>query len=374
MKKSISIFITFLIVSSFGIGLITGVYKTFPYEYFDDAKKIILSEPDIEIDSMNAHVYDVNVSSLIKIENKSDIIQKRNSIIQYVWNSEHLPKIFPEIDKDITDFRYNDFNNLKRIDRVTVNMDYDINSIAYHFIPENSIDKLIIYHQGHGGDFYNGKNTIEFFLENGYSVLAFSMPLMGMNNQPLVEIPNLGTIILKSHNHLKFLEIFNEKPIKFFIEPITASINYVDEYYDYKSIHMIGLSGGGWTTVVYSAIDPRIIHSYSVAGSYPLFMQSSFKQLSDYEVVIPEFYQIANYLELYVMASYGEDRKLVQIFNEFDKCCWSGDSFKIYENKVKNVTYNIGNSEFDIWLDSTHKDHKISEQSLHLILNSLENN
>lgn len=137
---------------------------------------------------------------------------------------------------------------------------------------------------------------------------------------------------------------------------------------------MVGISGGGWTTVVYSAIDPRISTSYSVAGSYPLFMQSSFKTLSDYEVVIPEFYQIANYLELYIMASYGEDRKFIQIFNEFDRCCWSGDGFKIYEDNVKNITTKLGNAEFDIWLDSTHKDHKISEHSLKLILDSLENN
>ncbi len=373
MKKSISILITLLIVSSFGIGLITGVYKTFPYEYFDGAKKIILSEPDIEIDTMNAHVYDVNVSSLISIKDKDDIIQKRNSFIRYIWNSENLPQTFPKITENISDSRY-EFKNLKQIDKIIVNMDYEINSIVYHFIPETSIDKLIIYHQGHGGDFIKGKNTIQFFLENGYSVLAFSMPLLGMNNQPLVEIPELGTIILKSHNHLKFLEVFNEKPIRFFMEPINVSLNYIDESHNYKSIHMVGISGGGWTTVVYSAIDPRISTSYSVAGSYPLFMQSSFKTLSDYEVVIPEFYQIANYLELYIMASYGEDRKFIQIFNEFDRCCWSGDGFKIYEDNVKNITTKLGNAEFDIWLDSTHKDHKISEHSLKLILDSLENN
>ena len=373
MKKIVIISIFAFIIFSFSLGLVTGVYKIFPYTYLDNAKKIILLESDIEVDTLSSHVYEVNVSSLIKIKDENDILQKRNSLINYMWNTNHLPKNLPEISKNISDVRYSELKNLQRIDKITVNMDYGINSIAYHFIPNQSNGELIIYHQGHDGDFFKGKKTIQFFLENRYAVIAFSMPLLGMNNQPVVEIPNLGSMALKSHDHLKFLEVLGEKPIRFFMEPISISLNYIEESYNYNSIHMIGISGGGWTTVLYPAIDTRINHSYSIAGSYPLFMQSGFKVLSDYEVVDPKFYQLANYLELYIMASSGDDRKFVQIFNEFDSCCWAGDNFKIYENQVKNVTENLQKTEFDIWLDNTHNDHKISDYVLKLILDSLEN-
>ena len=36
---------------------------------------------------------------------------------------------------------------------------------------------------------------------------------------------------------------------------------------------MIGLSGGGWTTTVYAAIDPRIVKSIPVAGTLPLYLR-----------------------------------------------------------------------------------------------------
>ena len=62
----------------------------------------------------------------------------------------------PEVESDISDSRYNDFQNLKRIDRLTVEMEYGINSVSYLFIPEQSSEKLILYHQGHGGDFLLG--------------------------------------------------------------------------------------------------------------------------------------------------------------------------------------------------------------------------
>ena len=353
-------------------GLVTGTYKTFPYSSLDYLKKIALSEPEIKIETMSSHVYDVDIDSLIQIKNEGDIIENRKKVINYIWNENTLPNKLPVIESNISDSNYQSIDNLERIDKITIEMDHEINSIAYQFIPEKKINKLIIYHQGHGGDFLRGIHTIQFFVENGYSVLAFSMPLLGMNNQPIVEIDQLGPMILKSHNHLQFVETDNLKPIKFFVEPITLSLNYIEKNYNFDQIHMLGISGGGWTTVVSSAIDTRINHSYSVAGSYPLFMQSSFKVLSDYEAVIPEFYKIANYLEFYIMASNGEGRKFIQIFNEFDRCCWSGDNFIIYEDKVKHITENIPNSEFDIWLDSTHKDHKISDHSLKLILNSLE--
>lgn len=373
MKKFVIISIFVLIIFSFSLGLVTGVYKTFPYTYLDNTKKIILSEPDIEVDTPSSYVYEMDVSSLVKIKNENDILQKRDSLINFMWNTDHLPKDLPEISKNIYDVRYTDLKNLQQIDKITVNMDYGINSIAYHFIPEKKSNSLIIYHQGHSGDFFNGKKTIQFFLEHGYSVVAFSMPLLGMNNQPFVEIPPFGTLSLQSHDQLRFLEIYDEKPIRFFLEPISISLNYFEKSFNYKSIIFVGLSGGGWTGVVTPAIDTRINQSYSIAGSYPIFLQSSINSLGDYESTLPEFYEISNYLELYIMASFGNDRKFIQIFNEFDSCCYSGNYYKIYEDDVKKIIQELDNGKFDIWLDSSHKGHKISQNILEKILKSIEN-
>ena len=37
---------------------------------------------------------------------------------------------------------------------------------------------------------------------------------------------------------------------------------------------MAGLSGGGWTTTLYAAIDPSIRYSFPVAGTIPLYLRT----------------------------------------------------------------------------------------------------
>ena len=70
------------------------------------------------------------------------------------------------------------------------------------FKPLVSNNELILYHQGHRGDFFEGKNTIQFFLDNNYSVLAFSMPLLGMNNNPMIDLDRFGKIKFRTVTHI----------------------------------------------------------------------------------------------------------------------------------------------------------------------------
>lgn len=136
---------------------------------------------------------------------------------------------------------------------------------------------------------------------------------------------------------------------------------------------MIGISGGGWTTVLYSAIDSRISNSYPVAGSVPMYLRfNNPKNMGDYEQTLPELYNMTGYLDLYVMASYGNDRGQLQIFNKYDPCCFSGLGFKSYESEVKNTLSKLGVGKFDIFLDETNKNHSISDESLEIILKDME--
>ena len=253
-------------------------------------------------------------------------------------------------------------------------MEYGINSIAYLFLPENSNGKIIIYHQGHDGDFIIGKENINFFLNKNYAVLAFSMPLLGMNDQPIIDLERFGKIKFTSHNQFEFLESSEFSPVKFFVEPIGVSLNYLDENFNFDSYYMVGISGGGWTTVLFSAIDDRITQSYSVAGSVPMFMRSDSKNIGDYEQRVPELYRIANYLELYILSSFGDERIHVQIFNKYDPCCFSGEMYTTYYDEIKNRMNQLGKGEFEIFLDDTHYEHKISQHALEIIKNSIEKN
>ena len=369
MKKPLLslLIISFAIIFFFGVYV--GLYKIFPYEVLDSSKDVLFEQKTIE---NNQFVNQVNVDSLIKIDSKSDIDQKRDFLTEFFWDVGSFQRIkdkspSPEVETDISDSNYKDFQNLKRIDRLTVEMEYGINSISYLFIPEQSNEKLILYHQGHSGDFLLGKDTIQFFLDRNFTVVAFSMPLLGMNSQPVVEIDGLGEMKLISHNQLRLLEANNFNPMKLFLDPIQINLNFLDNEYNFKQYSMIGLSGGGWTTVVYSAIDERISNSFSVGGSTPFYLRIDSRDMGDYEQTNIELYQDVNYLELYVLGAYGDGRKHVQIYNKNDSCCFSGNGYETYEFVIKDKMLQLGKGNFQILIDDTHNEHKISDHTLNLV-------
>ena len=167
MKKNILLLIL-LLISVFIYGVLVGVYQIFPYDALDSIKAITLNEK-IKSDQQNT-VYENNVNELIHIKNSNDIFKIKNNLINFIWKNNEFPdsKLPTSVNVDISNSLYDDFSNLERIDQLNIEMEYGVNSISYLFIPESSNNKLIIYHQGHGGDFYNGKDTIQFFLEKNY--------------------------------------------------------------------------------------------------------------------------------------------------------------------------------------------------------------
>jgi len=318
----------------------------------------------------------IDVLSLIEIETSKNIKSKRVMLENYIWVNDVIPitKLPTKIKQSYVDTKFDTFQNVERIDRISIDMEHGVNSIAYMFFPKQSNNELLIYHQGHRGDILFGKSTIEFFLNEGYTILTFSMPLLGDNSKPTVYIDELNeNIVLDNHDKLEFLESDKFSPIQFFVEPIYVSLNYIDSEFDFDSYNFVGLSGGGWVAIVYSGFDDRISKTVSVAGSLPFYLRTSSENLGDYEQKIPELYEIANYLELYIMTSYGYERGLLQIFNEFDPCCFSGTTYVSYENVIKSKIPELGLGTFEIILDKNNKEHSISHFSLKKSLSFLEN-
>jgi len=353
----------------FIFGLTVGVYKIFPYEILDSSLDTIKEEAPTE---NNQFITQSDLNTLVRIDGKSDIEKKRNDLTEFFWNVGSLQRVqhdgqLPEIESDIYDSRYNDLQNLKRIDKLIVEMEYGIDSVSYLLLPEESNQKLILYHHGHDGDFILGSDTIQFFLERNFTVLAMTMPLVGMNNQPIVGIDGFGEMKLISHDQFNLLEKNKFNPMKLFINPIQVNLNYLDKEYDFKRYSIIGLSGGGWIGLVYSAIDDRISDSFSIASSLPFYLRVDARDIGDYEQTNVNLYKITNYLELYVLAGYGDDRKHIQIFNKNDPCCYSGIGYESYEFFIKDKLVELGKGSFQILIDDTHNEHKISDTMLEYI-------
>ena len=366
-KKTVLIFgVSLASVFIFGIsvGLTSSVQelKSISPQLVADVSDIQSS--DMEFSSFSNH---------ISFKNQSEISERKIVLINFIWNSENLPSNHPDlIEKNFQDPRFKNLKNLKQIDKISIFMENDFHSYSYLFLPEKSNGKLIIYHQGHSGGFINGKNVIEKFVNSGFSVAAFSMPLIGLNNQPTVELENLGHVKFFKHNQLVLLESDDFSSMTYFFSPVNTTLNYVENNFTFDEYSMVGISGGGWVTTVYSAIDDRITKSFSVADSLPFSLRNTEADVGDYEQFNPKFYAIAYYLELYVMSSFGENQKHTQIINEYDPCCFSGNyEENSYPDLVNQFLLNNGPGNFELITDDTHFEHKISDYSIEQILKNI---
>ena len=383
MKIKIIISLILISAATFSYGLFVGHYEIFPFEILSEIKKI----PYESESNTRLQIYqDLSNDDLISFQSIADIDNTKQTLIEYIWNDSKLPIELPtKHEYDVKDRIADELQNLDRIDSFTVEMKYGVNSISYLFIAKNSNDKLVIYHQGHNAISLNGFDDHSFdqdipliqnFLDNNYSVLIFSMPGKGMNNEPIIDHEKFGNFKLNSHDHFHLLEAKNFHPIQFFLEPVVITLNQIEKDYSFVTYSMMGLSGGGWTTIVVSAVDDRISESYSIAGSFPIWLRSDSRDYGDYEQTIPEFYQIANYEELYFLSAYGDNRRLVLFYNEFDPCCFSGELYNKFPFgdivKTKISKFNKGN--FDVIVDYGQTEHMISESILGKITEYIQNN
>lgn len=328
---------------------------------------------DNDVLKINPILYETNPYDLINLDSDTDIISKKNQLIFYVWKQKTLPNDLPVSIEKIYDDRFSNLKNLSSIEKLTIHMEYGVESYPYLFLPKNSNDQVIIYHQGHGGDFINGIEIIDSFLEQGFTVLAFSMPLLGINNQPIINIDDLGVIQLTKHDHFRYLESEQFSPLKFYFHPIVLSLNYLEKNYSFHSYHMIGISGGAWTVEFFSTMDERISKIFSVGGPLPLYITINLKENTDYETNHSELNKILNSFELLISSSFGEKREFYKIINKYDSCCHGGTTYELFETDISKTLMKFSSGYFEIFSDDTHFEHKISEHSLKFIFKKLNN-
>lgn len=310
---------------------------------------------------------------LITIRTAQDVSALRQRLVTFLWGQGGLPRALPVAVFDgLEDRRFTDIPNLGRIDALTIDLEFGLSTFVYHFVPTSANAEVILYHEGHGDDFSKSKVQIARFIEAGYAVVAFNMPLAGRADHPIANTP-FGRIKLDTHEQFKLLSPPSGHAVKYFVEPVVIALNYLERHYGRRPVSMVGISGGGWTTTLAAAVDVRIAKSFPVAGSYPLYLRSgSPRDWGDWEQTEPALYKVAECLDLYVLGSAGEGREQLQIFNAYDPCCFAGNGWQTYRNAVHARVGMLGTGgAFGVWSDTTHHDHAISSAAVQRILEAL---
>lgn len=199
------------------------------------------------------------------------------------------------------------------------------------------------------GTWWDLYNVSSFLHAEGHDVFIVSMPLKGVNAGPGAN----ATADNKDHWWFLRIEQAREPALRYFVEPAVATVNYALAL-GYERVHMAGLSGGGWTTTVVSALDPRIRTSFPIAGSVPCAMRDpevgpdreDFEQscAPDPSVEAPQhpgraLYRACNYTCMYLLAGLEAERYQLQILHENDDCCYAThgrhDQMLAYEGHLR---------------------------------------
>ncbi len=311
----------------------------------------------------------------IRINNMQDAEVFRNKLISIIWGKDGIPyNSFPEkVETNVQDSLFSDIENLGSVDCIIDSLEYGFVSVMYHLKPkENDKNEIVIYHHGHEGrnDYSAGIPTYRELIKNGYHVISIQMPLLGRNNLPIVNTPTTGKTQIRNHDMMMYLE----NPYPIFFTPIRTALNYVRKENHYDGYSMLGLSGGGWTTQLFVAMDTTIKKSYTIAGSAPIEIKLlRFQDLGDMEQYDPRIYSQISYPEIYVLGSIGQGRRRIQILNTEDPCCFIYKNSIYYREAVTKKVEQIGIGNYLLLEDKTNKEHSISPIAINLILKDLQN-
>ncbi|HYC61314.1 MAG TPA: hypothetical protein VEK79_17295 [Thermoanaerobaculia bacterium] len=365
---------------------------------------------------------------LIKINSPARAEAVRAELRNFIWGTTVLPSATPKatptaspvsgLVHPITNaslFKSATENGLT-VTALDVVRDCEV-SRAYYFEAASPNGTVMLLHAGHdhmnvhppddakmpGNDSTQGaQRFIRALLLDGYSVVLCFLP----HYRPYVEAPPgctpeapgvypnapVGNDPKDPRDHAwMFRELApDNEALKYFLEPVVQWVNYVTTRTNasgallFSRVVMTGLSGGGWTTTLAAAIDPRIVRSYPVAGTIPLYMRQCLSS-GDTEQFVDSLYQIAGYLDLYVLGTYPS-RKQIQILLRHD--LYFGDDpitmfkgggktweqlLRPYESLVRNVAHSLGSgATFHLEIDEGAIGHNYSRNgAFNVILGDL---
>jgi pimeloyl-ACP methyl ester carboxylesterase len=312
----------------------------------------------------------------ITVTSEAGVKFKREQIIDFIWGGAGIPRTRPAgIDRGVAS-PVKTLKNAKSVDTFTIKMEAGQENTTHHFMPLKGNGQLVVLQHGHACTFDDDADpkgagmaqVIDRLLGDGYAVLAAYMPHM----RP-------GDCRTVAHADLFALKLSGGNALKFFLEPVAISLNAVRSRY--KKVHMAGLSGGGWTTTLYAAIDPGIAHSFPVAGSVPLYLRTG-GSVGDKEQYLDPFYRMAGYGDLYALGAWG--RHQVQILNRRDDCCFGEQqhslatvglayepAYRVYEKAVQQALGSHG--DFRLEIDDSAPRHMISPEAVRIMLARLKN-
>lgn len=244
--------------------------------------------------------------------------QTRSELTEAIFGTETLPNTVPTLGSGTSPIEPTVGGTITKLTTTTS----DGNNYAWEHMPDSPNGIGVIVWQGHqdGPSLHGIVETCKYFFDRNCTVIVGGMPGRGGNGG--------------SANHNVYFPPGQSGNFEPFISPPVALVNYLTALDPegnpfYSTIVMTGVSGGGWTTLVTSAVDTRINYAFPVAGWLPYHMRTGTSYVSGDEqdairTIIP-------YVGLAALAGMPDPlvpnhREHVSFFNPDDSCCFGYDT------------------------------------------------
>jgi pimeloyl-ACP methyl ester carboxylesterase len=320
-------------------------------------------------DEIAPHFKQTDPAKLIRIRSVKSAARIRRDLIDAIWGPAGLP-----IERRPLPYTGNAPDQLSNIPGVAavklLKVPVDLGYTAYFYVMEAAKPngRLVVYQHGYAGTVEAMTPLFGALISQGYTVATTNYPEYGPNRFPRQHLERFGWYTL-SHDRVVSV---HPRPMRFYIEPVTVALNGLLADGTYSRVDMLGFSAGGWIATVVAAVDPRISGTMTVAGGYPLYLRvDNFERQSPPPQFFQPLLQAANYLEMYVLAAAEGSRTLTQIFNRYDRCCYRNTLARLYEPAVRAAVGKLGSGRFQVLIDETHADHKVSDWAVAQIIEGL---
>jgi hypothetical protein len=316
-------------------------------------------------------------ATLIRPDVVADPARTRSRLIEVIWGEDDYPtELRPDkVETGVRDDFLGDLPHGTTVTKLKFELGLGLRSYPYLARSANPTNRLVIYHHGFGDPIDRVSPFLRALLENGFDVLALNA--LGSGGTTAIITSDQDGILEHARRTSELSNVFHQmshfdRPFRYHMNQIVGALGYAHDTHAYLSVDMTGFSMGAFLTVLSAIVIEEIERSYPVAGVYPNYMRRGQEIMPDGAPYYRPLLDTTNHLEMFVLGAAGPQRSQLQVFNRYDRCCFNGIRSELYKSAVQNALEASGNDgRFDVVIDETHADHRISRFAIETIVNDL---